>query len=128
MNRFILAAHGRLAEAFLQSAEMIAGKQDKETVFAVPFLPEDCLDRLKERLGTIIEKYPDDQFYIFCDLKGGSPFNASFLLSRKFSRIHVIAGLNLAMLLEALLQRETIQGTEDILKIVENSKTLMYVK
>lgn len=128
MNRFILAAHGRLAEAFLQSAEMIAGKQDKETVFAVPFLPEDSLDCLKERLDAIIGKYPDDLFYIFCDLKGGSPFNASFLLSRKFSRIHVIAGLNLAMLLEALLQRETIQGIEDILEIVENSKTLMYVK
>lgn len=128
MNRFILAAHGRLAEAFLQSAEMIAGKQDKETVFAVPFLPEDSLDCLKERLGAIIEKYPDDRFYIFCDLKGGSPFNASFLLSRKFSRIHVIAGLNLAMLLEVLLQRETIQCIEDILQIVENSKMLMYVK
>ncbi|MXQ73308.1 PTS mannose transporter subunit IID [Clostridiaceae bacterium DONG20-135] len=127
MNRFILAAHGRLGEAFLESAEMIAGKQDRETVFAVPFLPDDSLDCLTCRLRAIIEKYPQDQFYILCDLKGGSPFNASFLLSRKFSRVHVIAGLNLAMLLEVLLQRETIQGIEDITKIVENSKTLMYV-
>lgn len=128
MNRFILAAHGRLAEAFLKSAEMIAGQQEKETVFAVPFLPDDSLDNLKDRLYTLIEKYPEDIFYIFCDLKGGSPFNASFLLSCKSNRIHVIAGLNLAMLLEALLQRDSIQRIEDVSEIVENSKTLMYVK
>ena len=123
MTKIILTAHGELANAFLYSVEMIAGEQNPNEVAAVNFYPDDSLETLKGRLEEkILEFDPEENHVIvFCDLKAGSPFNASFLLSKKY-KLSVVYGMNLPMLLEILLMKDMYNNREDLLPVMDLAK------
>lgn len=123
MTKIILTAHGELSSAFLYSVGMIAGKQDPEQVAAVNFYPDDSLDILKGRLEEQIVKFNPEENHviIFCDLKSGSPFNASFLLSKKY-KLTIVYGMNLPMLLEVLLMKDMYASKEDLAPVIDMCK------
>lgn len=123
MTKIILTAHGELSSAFLYSVGMIAGQQDPEQVAAVNFYPDDSLDTLKARIEEkIVEFNPEENHVIvFCDLKSGSPFNASFLLSKKY-KITIVYGMNLPMLLEVLLMKDMYTSREELQPVIEMCK------
>ena len=111
MTKIIMTAHGELSSALLYSVGMIAGQQDPEQVAAVNFYPNDSLDTLKDRLEEQIKKFDPENNHIivFCDLKSGSPFNASVILSKTYS--------NLEMCRETVgvhVEKETRRGRRDV--------------
>lgn len=93
--KILLTAHGTLASSMLKSIHMILGETD-DRIQAVDFDVNDSLEALQQRIEAQLDT---DRTYIFCDLKGGTPFNASYLLASEHP-IHIICGMNLAMLLE----------------------------
>ena len=123
MTKIILTAHGELSKAFLYSVEMIAGEQNPDEVAAVNFYPDDSLETLKGRLEEQIIKFnpEENHIIIFTDLKAGSPFNASFLLSKTY-KLSVIYGMNLPMLLEILLMKDMYNTRDDLLPVMDLTK------
>ena len=123
MTKIILTAHGELSSALLYSVGMIAGQQDPEQVAAVNFYPNDSLDTLKDRLEEQIVKFNPEENHVivFCDLKSGSPFNASVLLSKKYN-LTIVHGMNLPMLLEIVLMKDMYKTKEDLIPVVEMCK------
>ncbi|MCF0111697.1 MAG: hypothetical protein HUJ58_07340 [Erysipelotrichaceae bacterium] len=123
MTKIILTAHGELSSAFLYSVGMIAGQQDPEQVAAVNFYPNDSLDVLKGRIEEQLIKFEPEKNHviIFCDLKSGSPFNASFMLSQKYP-VTIIYGMNLPSLLEILLMKDMYATKEDLIPVVATCK------
>lgn len=123
MTKIILTAHGELSSALLYSVGMIAGQQDPEQVAAVNFYPNDSLDTLKDRLEEQIVKFNPEENHVivFCDLKSGSPFNASVLLSKKYN-LTIVHGMNLPMLLEIVLMKDMYATKEDLIPVVEMCK------
>ena len=99
----ILITHGKLGAEVKGSAEMIAG--ELKNVYSLSLMegtdPMDLAMELKELLDTII----------LTDLFGGTPSNtaARFALEKNYT---VLAGLNLAMLIEAEMQRGMLKGDE----------------
>ena len=124
MTKIILTAHGELSSALLYSVGMIAGQQDPEQVAAVNFYPNDSLDTLKDRLEEQIKKFDPENNHIivFCDLKSGSPFNASVILSKTYSNLTIVHGMNLPMLLEIILMKDMYASKEDLIPVVEMCK------
>ena len=121
MTKIIMTAHGELSSALLYSVGMIAGQQDPEQVAAVNFYPNDSLDTLKDRLEEQIKKFDPENNHIivFCDLKSGSPFNASVILSKTYSNLTIVHGMNLQMLLEIVLMKDMYASKEDFAKAVD---------
>jgi mannose/fructose/sorbose-specific phosphotransferase system IIA component len=116
MIGIVLAAHGPLPAALLASAGMILG--DLPQVATVSLLPGDSLEELVERLRIAANDVnTDDGVLILLDMFGGTPANASTLLTRQMKGVHAVTGVNLPMLLEALMERmgmdkvETLAGT-----------------
>ena len=103
MVKIILVAHGELAIEFLKSAEMIAGTQND--IYAVPFYCNDGIDCLKDRVRKIVEKLKGDEVIVITDFKGGTPCNVCTMLMLEFNFV-LVSGLNLCMLLEAILSRQ----------------------
>lgn len=93
--KILLTAHGTLASSMLTSIHMILGETE-DHIQAVDFNVNESLEALQQRIEAQLDSV---HTYIFCDLKGGTPFNASYRLASKHS-IHIICGMNLAMLLE----------------------------
>ena len=106
----VLAAHGPLPKALLESVGMIMG--DLPQVTSVSLMPGDSLEGLVERLQSAVNEVNTDQgVLILLDLFGGTPANAAALLSQQMSGVQAVSGVNLPMLLETLLAR---MGTETI--------------
>jgi mannose/fructose-specific phosphotransferase system component IIA len=103
-----IITHGHAGEALVKSAEMIAGKMKYVEVFSLEpgMSPEDIMGQIKEKLDEV--QLP---VLVLTDLYGGTPFNAAMALSRTYN-IQLVCGINLSMLIEGDLLRETLSGRE----------------
>lgn len=105
MVGIVVASHGRLAQALVDAAFMILGKQPQ--VEAVGLEPGHGLSDMREELERAVERVDTgDGFLIMADLRGGTPCNAGGLLVNR-PGFHLVTGANLAMLLEVLLNRHS---------------------
>lgn len=105
----VIAAHGKLAEVLLETAEMIGGKQ--ENVATVSFAAGQTPEELEEILLAAVDSVEcGDGVLVLADLAGGSPYNAAALLACGGRRIEVVSGVNLAMLAEVLTLRSIQSG------------------
>lgn len=98
----IAMSHGNLARETVNSAKMIVG--DMENVFVVSMGEDDGLSGTTEQLNTILHPFDTEtQIVILADLKGGTPCNAAILQLSAYQNLTIVTGLNLAMLIEAVL-------------------------
>lgn len=106
--KILIATHGNLAEGLLESYNMIAGEGNKQTIHTVK-LTESGIGEFRERLhSTLDELTENEKVLVLCDLKGGTPYNESFMYSlEKPGKIEVITGVNLPMLIEVGFLAET---------------------
>ena len=107
----IIATHGKLGQELIRSAKMIFGEFDRVTPVALEegMSPEDYYSRLK----TVCEQY-GGKALILADIFSGTPFRVSALLGREME-IHLITGVNMPMLIDAVQLRST-KTAEDFVK------------
>jgi len=106
----VIAAHGDLAHALRQSAEMILGAQDG--VVTVALNPQDNLDSLQATIREAIERADSGLgVVVLIDLFGGTPGNAAALCLAERD-LPIVSGVNLPMLLEVLLSRNSLSPVE----------------
>lgn len=99
MIGLILASHGSLSASALASAEMLIGEQEKVEV--IGFFPGESTETLLERFRSALANLSDcDELLAMVDLQGGSPCNAAIVMKMQQSRLHVIAGFSLPLLLQ----------------------------
>ncbi len=110
----ILAAHGKLAQEVVHSANMVFGHLDDLDV--VTFLPGENAETLKEKYQEILGKCSEEEQILFLvDLFGGSPYNAAFETMMGQDRMDVITGLSLPMLIDVAgirMMNEEIRAAE----------------
>lgn len=111
----LLMSHGDFAREAMKSAEMVFGKQENYETLSV-FLV-DQVDALKKEMFEKVDKLDTSKgLLVFTDIVGGTPMNlAGNLLGRENTMI--CSGLNLPMLIEALVNREkTVQELKTVLE------------
>ncbi len=110
MVGIIIVAHGRLAEALAETAEMIVGKM--EGFKACSFCQGSDVDKLRKMLKTSIKEVNTGSgVIILTDMFGGTPSNISLSFLEENS-VEVITGVNLPMVITALTKREGKSITE----------------
>jgi len=105
MTGIIIVTHGKLAQALLETAEMIMGSQ--EYIGAIVFEAGQDVSNLQEKIQQMLCKMPkNDEALILVDLRGGSPYNAAAMVAMTMPKVKVVTGVNLPMLLEILSSRD----------------------
>lgn len=113
MIGIVLAAHGPLPRAFLESSGMILG--DLPQITSLSLMPGDSLEGLVDRLSDAVKEVETgDGVLIFLDMFGGTPANATALLSQQITHVRAITGMNLPMLLETLTARMNTNSLEEL--------------
>lgn len=103
MIHILITSHGGMAEGMMQSVKMLVGEQ--EHLDYVTFGEEMGSDELDELYGEKITGVsPDNQYLVLCDIKGGTPFNVVSRYSFKNEDVAAIYGMNLPILIEAIVQ------------------------
>lgn len=104
MIGIIISGHGKFASGISAALELIMGQQESYEVIDFPY--GDTIHELETNVRQAIEKLNDcENILVFTDLLSGSPFNVISMESLKDSRIKVIYGTNLGMLVESVLKR-----------------------
>lgn len=120
MTGIILAAHGTLAKAALETVELLSG--EKERVVCISFQPGDSLDLLIARFQEAIGRLGSGEgLLIVTDIKGGSPCNVATLMQKTGENIRTLYGLNVGMLLQAFESRDDGAALEELARAAEQS-------
>ena len=98
--RIVIAGHGTLPAALLSTTELIVGPI--ADVAPASLGSDDSPDGYAETLRAVIG-HDGSRVLVLCDLLGGTPFNVASAISRRSPRIVCLAGMNLAMCVEAAL-------------------------
>jgi PTS system mannose-specific IIA component len=127
-KELILISHGKMADGVKESCELIMGPQDH--VHSVCLLPEEGPEDFQKKFNDEISKFDLQDVTVFCDLMGGTPCNVVSRLIMGGEKVHLIAGMNLPMVIgwinaqmvgqEADYVETAKQGTVDINQYLAN--------
>jgi mannose/fructose-specific phosphotransferase system component IIA len=100
----VVVSHAALASGLVDAVRQITGEGDN----LIPISNEGCdsgllATRLKEAIG-------EDPAVVFVDLPGGSCLQAAIRHQRSSTGVAIVAGVNLAMLLDFIYQRGLTPG------------------
>lgn len=116
-TRIILATHGYFAEGILSSAKIIAGDvKNIETLCC--YIDENENYEMKIHNLLKAHNYEQLSLLVITDLLGGS-INTIFMKYLNIFPFQLISGLNLALLLECMMQKDLKQGK--LREIIQNS-------
>lgn len=100
MVKIVLASHGPMAEAMIESSKMLYGEMNN--LSAVCLYPEDntisFIEKLKKEIGGF------EEVLLLVDIPGGTPSNQGMMLLSEFPGLRIISGMNLMMILETLIR------------------------
>ena len=119
----LLVGHGPLAAGVAGAVEMICGEQERFAV--VQLRPEDDVDGVAQRLEAALrelEVAEQDDALIFADLFGAAPANAAAMLLRTRPNLEIVAGMNLPMVLDAVLSRDGVSARDLCQRAVESGR------
>jgi mannose/fructose/sorbose-specific phosphotransferase system IIA component len=75
----------------------------------------DGLTNFIDKVSQLISKYSEAKsILVFVDLRGGTPWNA--VLATGDPRIQLISGVNLPILLEVLIKRDSVSEIDELVK------------
>lgn len=112
-------AHGELASAFHDTLQMIVGEVNH--FYPVNFYRGEGPDHLKARIEEVLDAESGEDYIIFTDLYGGTPFNVATIYSAKYENVTTITGMNLPMMLELAFIKEG-DRPELVAQAVANAK------
>lgn len=111
MIQVLVATHGLLAEGLCSAAKVIMGPVDQLDYMGLTL--DDSIEEYTEKLINHCKDSKGDVL-ILTDLQGASPYNASAraISEVKDKTIITLTGVNLPMLLEGLIKRESFEIEE----------------
>ena len=113
MINILILSHCELTKELIKTAEVIAGKQ--ENLFYInQDIKNENLASLQGKISEILKKIDSEKgTLVLTDMLGGTPCNASVLLTKNFN-IEVLTGVNLPMLLSAVFTSKTAQTAKEL--------------
>lgn len=127
MVGILIVSHGSFAAGLLSAVELIAGKQEKITTIGLHH--EDGVEEFETKVNQALEDLDDgDGVLVFVDILGGTPSNVIFrsLAKREFK---AIAGMNMAMVVQAVMMRDSMEKEElykNVLEVAQQPPVLLH--
>jgi mannose/fructose-specific phosphotransferase system component IIA len=116
----VITGQGDLPRALLEAARAIV--PDTKGVSALSNL--DCrIGELQGRLEQAINSLPEGDVVVFADMFGSSCANAGLEVKRSHSRVAVLSGVNLSMVVRFLYHRHKKPFAELMPFLVETGRT-----
>lgn len=119
MLKIFLSSHGTLASGMKKSIEILAGQQDKLTVFDA-YVNEDSLEQALDEFFDGVSA--EEQVILLSDLYGGS-VNQKLFLYLDHPNTWLVAGVNLAFVLELVLKDDI--DSEELDRLIGDSRRML---
>lgn len=104
MTGILLVSHGMMAEGMMDSISMFFGDNIPQLDYMRLYMDSNADEFGVEMAKKVAELDTGDGVVIFADLFGGTPCNQALRIVS--DKVHLIAGMNLSMVMEFLGTRE----------------------
>lgn len=113
MVGIIVMTHGSFSQGIVDACELICGPAQQ--VETLSLRREDNVDDLAKNFREAVARMDTgDGVLVLCDLMGGSPCNVSSMALREMGSFQLVSGVNLPMMLEAIMTRDTGASVEEL--------------
>ena len=122
MVQIIVASHGPLSVSIVKSASLITGSSGVADIKTISITMETSAEEARKAVETVLGSFDEnDEILALTDIYGGSITRVitEYIGLRK---IDVITGVNLGILLEAILMKDTLEYDELVNYLIENGK------
>ena len=120
MIGILIVTHGKFGEEMLESAQAIVGRQENISTVKLP--SEEAPEMLKNRLDGMLSEMDRGQgVLIMTDMLGGTPCNICLPYART-KKVSIVSGINLYMILAAIVNRNKMELDELTQKVVESGQ------
>ena len=122
MVQIIVASHGPLSVSIVKSASLITGSSGVADIKTISITMETSVEEARKAVETVLGSFDEnDEILALTDIYGGSITRVitEYIGLRK---IDVITGVNLGILLEAILMKDTLEYDELVNYLIENGK------
>lgn len=108
MTGIIVTGHGQFAEGVMSAITLVAGEQ--EQIRAVNFMKDEGVEDLRCHMTQAIGDLESRDVLLMVDILGGSPFHvaAGLMAEDTGKNLQVVAGVNMASIVQAVFMRENI--------------------
>jgi mannose PTS system EIIA component len=125
MIGLVLVTHGRLAEEFVLAVEHVVGPQ--KAIRAICIGPDDDMERRRQDILNAVREVDGGKgVIVLTDMFGGTPSNLAISIMEK-SRIEVIAGVNLPMLIKLASVRQSCPLQEAVAQAQDSGRKYINV-
>lgn len=122
----IMLSHGPLAIGLYESSRFFIN--DLQHIECLALNSEDNPLDFQSKIEVLYNKVNDnDGVIIFTDIPGGSPANQAQLIANMHPDIRIICGMNLIMVIEALIHRETMDLKSICELIIQSGKESIFL-
>lgn len=121
MVGILIVTHGKLAEGFAHSVNMIMGEQ--EQFQTIGLFPDSDLEKFKDVVKEGMESVDTGEgVLVFVDMFGASPCNFAAANISEFledgKKVRVVTGCNLGMLIECINMRNFTESIETLYQAI----------
>ena len=120
MIGLVLVTHGHLADELISAMEHVVGPQDKVEAVCIG-ADDDIEQRRSDIISAVKTVSTKDGVVLVTDMFGGTPSNLAISIMGK-SKLEVISGVNLPMLVKFASCRDKENFEECVIKIQESGK------
>ncbi|MBI4668394.1 MAG: hypothetical protein HY747_04275 [Elusimicrobia bacterium] len=126
MVSLVIVTHGDFGAYLLEAAEEIVGRQPGQGIFIAPISRKLTLAEVRQKIeaalaGALGAAGPDGAL-ILCDMLGGTPCNEALMIARHHPNVEVLAGINLYMVVSAMMNARRLGLPALAQKVLEDSK------
>ena len=125
MIGMVLVTHGHLAVEFRLALEHVVGPQRQLKTISIG--PEDDMEQRRRDIIEAVHNVEDgDGVVVLTDMFGGTPSNLAISVMSE-SRIEVVAGINLPMLIKLASVREISSLDQAVVQAQDAGRKYIYV-
>ena len=127
MNKILVLTHGTISEGIKIALRVITSED--EAIDTMCIMEDTPVEKIKEDINNYLNGCDGNKpVFIVTDIPFGSTTTLSAPFIGDYPNLHIISGLNLAMMM-AMVTQDLSEDTEDkVKKIIEECKqTIMYV-
>lgn len=122
----LLVSHRGIATGMKSAIAMVMGPA-ADQITAMELTEEEGIERFSQRLEEYLVTWlaQGKRGLALADLRGGTPYNQSELLLAKHGlkgQARVISGMNLPMVVDAVLRNVDVCSTDELTDLVQNAK------
>lgn len=118
MRKFLIMSHGDMSSGIKSTLNMLLGNRDDVTAKSA-YISDNELS-IESEIQNILSKFNDnDELIIFTDLFGGSVNNEAMKFI-KDSRVKIIAGMNIPLIIEVLSNSDSSNDINDVIRDAVN--------